>query len=156
MSTTDVYQRLESMGVVLPQPPSPVGNFNPHVRAGDFIYLSGQGPVLPDGSILQGCVGVDISVEEAQQHARVVGINLLAVLHNAIGDLNRMEGFVRLLGFVRAAADFQHHPKVIDGCSDLLVEAFGAAGRHARSAVGMGSLPFGISVEIEGTVLVRP
>lgn len=156
MSTTDVYRRLESLGVVLPEPPAPVGSFVPHVWVGDFIFLSGQGPVLADGSMHQGRVAVDVSVAEARQHARLVGINLLAVLHRATGDLNRVARFVRLLGFVHAAPDFQDHPRVIDGCSDFLAEVFGEAGRHARSAVGMSSLPFGISVEIEGMVMVRP
>jgi enamine deaminase RidA (YjgF/YER057c/UK114 family) len=152
---TDVYHRLESLGVVLPEPPTPVANFDTYVWAGDFIFLSGQGPVMADGSMHRGRVAVDISVDEARKHARLVGINLLAVLHRATGDLNRIARFVRLLGFVHAAPGFEDHPKVIDGCSDLLSEVFGAAGRHARSAVGMSSLPFGISVEIEGTVMVR-
>lgn len=152
---TDVYRRLEGLGVVLPEPPKPVANFDTYVWAGDFIFLSGQGPVMPDGSMHRGRVADDVSLEEARDHARLVGINLLAVLHRATGDLNRVTRFVRLLGFVHAAPSFQDHPKVIDGCSDLLSEVFGTAGRHARSAVGMSSLPFGISVEIEGTVMVR-
>ncbi len=156
VSTTDVYRRLESLGVELPEPPTPVANFDTHVRAGDFIFLSGQGPVSADGSMHRGRVPVDFSIDEARKHARLVGINLIAVLHHATGDLNRIKRFVRLLGFVNADPDFQDHPKVIDGCSDLLVEVFGGAGRHARSAVGMGSLPFGISVEIEGMVMVHP
>lgn len=156
MSTADIYRRLDALGVQLPAPPTPVANFDTHVQIGDLIFLSGQGPVLADGSMHRGRVSVDVSVEEAREHARLVGINLLAVLHRAIGDLNRVERFVKLLGFVNAPPQFQDHPKVIDGCSDFLAEVFGEAGRHARSAVGMSSLPFGISVEIEGMAKVRP
>jgi enamine deaminase RidA (YjgF/YER057c/UK114 family) len=155
MSTADIYTRLDALGIVLPTAPAPVANFDMHVLANDFIFVSGLGPVMADGTLCRGRVADDISIEEARAHARIVGINLLAVLHGATNDLNRIVRVVKLLGFVNSTPDFQDHPKVIDGCSDLLTAVLGSAGRHARSAVGMSSLPFGISVEIEGIVMVR-
>jgi len=149
----DRYQRLQARGLTLPPPPRPVANFRTHVREGGLIYLSGQGPVTADGRLYTGKVGIDVSTEEAYAHARLVGMNLLAVMHEVLGDLARVKRIVKLLGMVNAAPDFDAHPLVINGCSDLFIDVFGPeAGSHARSAVGMGSLPGNITVEIEAIV----
>lgn len=148
-------QRLEQMGLVLPVMPKPVANYVPFRMAGPFLYLSGQGPRWPDGTYRQGRLGRDISVEEAYLEARLTGLQLLSVAKAALGELSRIEAVVKLLGMVNAEPDFADHPKVINGCSDLLVEVLGEAGRHARSAVGMGSLPNRMAVEIEAILLVR-
>jgi enamine deaminase RidA (YjgF/YER057c/UK114 family) len=151
---TAPYRRLAELGLTLPELPRPIGNFATHVREGDLIYLSGQGPTHEDGRLHAGKVGGDVSVAEAYDHARLTGLNLLAVLHGALGDLGRVRRIVKLLGMVNAEPDFSDHPAVINGCSDLLVAVFGEAGRHARSAVGFGSLPRQITVEIEAIVAV--
>jgi enamine deaminase RidA (YjgF/YER057c/UK114 family) len=150
------YERLASLGIELPPPPPPIANFVTHVREGNFLYLSGQGPREPDGFMHAGKVGTEIGVEEAYRHARLTGINLLAVMHEALGDLSRVRRVVKLLGMVNAAPNFEDHPSVINGCSDLFIDVFGAeAGRHARSAVGFGSLPGNITVEIEAIVALH-
>ena len=149
------YDRLRQLGLELPPPPTPAANYVPYVLANGFLYLSGQGPRKADGSVPSGKVGAEVSVEEAYQHARFTGLNLLAVAQLALGDLGRIERVVKLLGMVNAAPTFGEHPKVINGCSDLFVEVFGEAGRHARSAVGMGSLPRNMTVEIEAIFQVR-
>lgn len=149
------YDRLAQLGIELPPAPPPIANFLTHVREGNMVYLSGQGPREADGFLHAGKVGDGVSVEDAYRHARLVGINLLAVLHTAIGDLSRVRRVVKLLGMVNATPDFKDHPKVINGCSDLLIEVFGDAGQHARSAVGFGSLPGNITVEIEAIVSLK-
>ncbi|MBZ6077751.1 RidA family protein [Microvirga puerhi] len=149
------YARLKRLGITLPEAPSPIANFVTHVREGDLLFLSGQGPQEVDGFLHSGKVGADVSIETAYQHARLTGINLIAVMHQALGDLRRVKRVVKLLGMVNAAADFAEHPKVINGCSDLMVAVFGEEGRHARSAVGFGSLPNNITVEIEAVVAIR-
>lgn len=151
---TAPYQRLAELGLKLPDLPRPIGNFATYVREGDLIYLSGQGPTHEDGRLHTGKVGRDVSVAEAYDHARLTCLNLLAVLHGALGDLGRVRRVVKLLGMVNAEPDFSDHPAVINGCSDLLVAVFGEAGRHARSAVGFSSLPRQITVEIEAIVAV--
>jgi enamine deaminase RidA (YjgF/YER057c/UK114 family) len=148
-------EKLASLGLVLPDAPVPVANYVPFRRAGPFLYLSGQGPKRADGSFRQGRLGRDATIEEAYADARLTGLNLLAVAKAALGELSRIEAVVKLLGMVNAEPDFSDHPKVINGCSDLLVEVLGEAGRHARSAVGMGSLPNRMTVEIEAILLVR-
>ncbi len=146
------YQRLAALGIELPPPPPPIANFVTHVREGNVLYLSGQGPREPDGHLHSGKVGGDVSIDRAYQHARLTGINLLAVMHGALGDLSRVKRVVKLLGMVNAVPHFEDHPSVINGCSDLFIEVFGEAGQHARSAVGFGSLPGNITVEIEAIV----
>ncbi|WP_093232587.1 RidA family protein [Sinorhizobium sp. NFACC03] len=146
------YQRLQALGINLPPPPPPIANFVTHVREGNILYLSGQGPREVDGHLHAGKVGADVDVESAYEHARLTGINLLAVMHDALGDLGRVKRIVKLLGMVNAVPDFADHPRVINGCSDLLMDVFGEAGSHARSAVGFGSLPGNITVEIEAIV----
>lgn len=151
---TAPYKRLAELGLKLPDLPRPIGNFATHVQEGGLIYLSGQGPTHEDGRLHTGKVGRDVSIAEAYEHARLTGLNLLAVLHEALGDLGRVRRVVKLLGMVNATPDFSDHPAVINGCSDLFVAVFGEAGKHARSAVGFGSLPRQITVEIEAIVAV--
>jgi enamine deaminase RidA (YjgF/YER057c/UK114 family) len=152
---TTPEQRLEALGLTLPPVPTPVANYVPYRFNGNVLYLSGQGPKRPDGSFRVGRLGRDISVEEAYQEARLTGLGLLAAAKAALGSLDRIEAVLKLLGMVNAEPDFADHPKVINGCSDLLVDVLGEAGRHARSAVGMGSLPNRMAVEIEAILLVR-
>ncbi|MDR9807012.1 RidA family protein [Rhizobium hidalgonense] len=149
------YQRLAALGIELPPPPPPIANFVTHVVEGNMLYLSGQGPREADGFLHAGKVGAGVGVEEAYRHARLTGINLLAVMHDALGDLSRVKRVVKLLGMVNAVPEFEDHPSVINGCSDLLIAVFGAAGEHARSAVGFGSLPGNITVEIEAIVALH-
>jgi enamine deaminase RidA (YjgF/YER057c/UK114 family) len=149
-------ERLRAMGIALPPAPFPVANFVTHVREGNLLFLSGQGPMQADGFEHHGKVGAGVSLEEAYLHARITGINLLAVMQDALGSLDRVRRVVKLLGMVNAAPDFTAHPQVINGCSDLFVAVFGEEkGRHARSAVGMGSLPNQITVEIEAVIAVE-
>jgi enamine deaminase RidA (YjgF/YER057c/UK114 family) len=146
------YERLSALGIQLPPAPPPIANFVTHVMEGNMLYLSGQGPREADGFLHAGKVGGSVSVADAYQHARLTGINLLAVMHHALGDLSRVKRVVKLLGMVNAVPDFEEHPSVINGCSDLFIDVFGPAGEHARSAVGFGSLPNNITVEIEAIV----
>ena len=146
--------RLKELGLTLPAVPVPVANYVPSVVTGRLLYLSGQGPRAGDGYHL-GIVGTDVTVEQAYEHARLVGLQLLAVAKQALGSLDRVSRVVKLLGMVNAAPGFGRHPAVINGCSDLLVQVFGDAGRHARSAVGMGSLPNNMTVEIEAILEIR-
>lgn len=147
--------RLAELGLVLPPVPVPVANYVPFRFAGPLLFLSGQGPKRQDGTYKPGRLGRDATVDEAYQEARLTGLQLLAVAKSALGELSRIEAVVKLLGMVNAEPDFSDHPKVINGCSDLLVEVLGDAGRHARSAVGMGSLPNRMMVEIEAILLVK-
>jgi enamine deaminase RidA (YjgF/YER057c/UK114 family) len=142
-------ERIKARGWVLPELPVPLASYVAFRQTGNLLYLSGQGPRMSDGRPQVGCVGVDVSVEDAYQHARQTGLYLLSAAKAAVGELSRVTAVVKLLGMVNSAPTFREHPKVINGCSDLFVDVFGEAGRHARSAVGVSSLPFGISVEIE-------
>jgi enamine deaminase RidA (YjgF/YER057c/UK114 family) len=149
--------RLKQLGITLPPVPKPVANYVPYRIAGNLLFLAGQGPRDERGGMLTGKVGADVSVEEAYKRARLVGLGLLAATREALGSLDRVEAVLKLLGMVNAVPDFKDHPKVINGCSDLFVEVFGdQVGKHARSAVGMGSLPNQISVEIEGIIAIKP
>jgi enamine deaminase RidA (YjgF/YER057c/UK114 family) len=148
-------EKLASLGLTLPPAPKPVANYVPYRFAGNLLYLSGQGPRGADGSLLTGRLGRDATLEDGYEHAKLVGLLLLATAKAAIGELSRIEAVIKLLGMVNAEPDFHDHPKVINGCSDLLVEVLGEAGRHARSAVGMGGLPHGITVEIEAILLIK-
>jgi enamine deaminase RidA (YjgF/YER057c/UK114 family) len=149
MTTHSPYERLQAFGLALPTPAAPIGTYVPFKLSGNMLYLSGQGPRQADGHLMTGKVGRDLDVEEAYEHARLTGLNLLSVAHKALGDLGRVAQVVKLFGMVNAAPDFHDHSAVINGCSDLFAKVFGASGYHARSAVGMGSLPGNISVEIE-------
>ncbi|HTC05790.1 MAG TPA: RidA family protein [Xanthobacteraceae bacterium] len=148
--------RLKELGIVLPSLGTPVANYLPYRLAGNILYLAGQGPRDESGKQLTGKLGKDISIEEGYRRARLVGLGLLAATRDALGSLDRVDYIVKLLGMVNAVPDFNDSPKVINGCSDLFVEVFGDAGRHARSAVGNVMLPNQISVEIEGIVAVKP
>jgi len=150
-----VEARLKSLGIELPKSPSPLANYVPFVITGNLLYLSGQGPREADGSFHTGKVGQEVTIEQAYQDARLTGLNLLAVMQGALGELDRIERVVKLLGMVNGTPDFLEHPQVINGCSDLMVEVFEEKGRHARSAVGMGSLPNNITVEVEAIVEIR-
>lgn len=148
--------RLKTLGLVLPNAaPAPIGAFRNLRLLGGSIYVSGQGPVLPDGTLIRGRVGDDINLADATAHARLVGLNMLAVLRDEFGSLDRIGGVVKLLGFVNATPGFERHPEVIDGASRLMHEVFGEAGIHARSSLGVGSLPNNIPVEIEGIFELR-
>ena len=147
--------RLKELGIVLPSVPAPVANYLPFRLAGNLLFLAGQGPRDDKGGLMTGKVGAEVSVDEAYKRARRVGLGLLAATRQALGSLDRVEAVIKMLGMVNAVPDFKDQPKVINGCPDLFVEVFGEAGRHARSAVGMGSLPNQISVEIECILLVR-
>jgi enamine deaminase RidA (YjgF/YER057c/UK114 family) len=147
--------RLKELGIVLPSLPKPVANYVPYRLAGNILYLSGQGP-RENGVSLVGKLGADISLDEGYRRARIVGLGLLSATRDALGSLDRVDYIVKLLGMVNATPEFNDSPKVINGCSDLFVEIFGEAGRHARSAVGNVMLPHQISVEIEGIVAVKP
>jgi enamine deaminase RidA (YjgF/YER057c/UK114 family) len=146
-------QKLAELGLTLPSLPKPIGNYVPFKRAGDVIFLSGQGPRRPDGSTITGKVGKDVTVEQAYEHAKLIGLGLLAAAKQAAGDLDKVE-VLKVLGMVNAVPEFKDQPKVINGCSDLFVAVLGERGRHARSAVGMGSLPNQITVEIEAIMRV--
>lgn len=142
--------RLEELGIELPDTPPPIANYVPAVRTGDLLYLSGLGPAArADGSTLIGKVGSDLTQEEGYEAARLTGINIISRMKGELGDLDRVKRVVKLLGMVNSDPKFNQQPAVVNGCSDLLVEVFGDKGRHARSAVGMASLPNDIPVEIE-------
>ena len=153
MSRVSIEQRLGELGLELPQVAPPAAGYANAVRTGNLVFLSGSGPRTADGELPTGKVGADVTTEEAAEHARLVGLNLLAVLKQELGDLDRARRIVKLLGMVNAVPEYTEHPKVINGCSDLLADVFGE--RHARSAVGVGSLPHGMTVEIEAIVEVE-
>lgn len=152
---SQIEQRLAALGITLPQPNPPVANYVPFVRSGQFVHISGQVSVDANGGI-KGVVGEDVDAETAKQAARLCGINLIAQMKAACdGDLNRIARVVKLGGFVQAGPNFFEIPQVVNGCSDLMVEAFGDAGRHARSAVGVYRLPMNFAVEVDAVVEVR-
>lgn len=148
-------QRLADLGLALPAVTAPRGNFDAWVLDGHTLYLSGKGSPLREDMDSVPKVGREISTAQARGHAREVGLHLIATMQQALGDLSRVQRVVKVLGMVNATPDFMQHTEVVNGCSDLLVEVFGDAGRHARSAVGVGSLPRGFAVEIEAIVRVK-
>lgn len=152
----DVEARLKALNLVIPPAPTPKGTYVPALVHNGLLYISGQGPLLDNGEFGRGLVGRDVTVEEAYQHARRTGLMLLACAREALGSLNRVERVLQVFGMVNAAPGFTQHPKVVNGCSDLFVEVFGEAGRHTRAAVGMGTLPENITVEITATMAVKP
>lgn len=146
-----IERRLEDLAITLPPVGETLGNYVHSRRVGDLLFISGKGPIgMPKGK-----VGATVSIEQAYQHARSTGLVLIAAMKHALGDLDRIEGIVKVSGMVNATPDFEDHPKVINGCSDLFVEVFGERGQHARAAVGMSSLPGGIPVEIDVICAVR-
>ena len=151
-----VAERLARHGIALPAAaPVPIGAFCNVRETGQLAFVSGQGPVMADGTLLRGKVGADVSAETARDHARLVALNILATLRDHLGGLERVTGVIKLLGLVNAAPDFERHPFVIDGASTLLADVFGADGIHARSAFGVASLPNNITVEIEAVFELR-
>ena len=148
-------QRLAEMGITLPDAPAPAANYVPFVQVGDLVFVSGQ--ISNDaGGLITGKLGADMAVEAGAAAARACGINLLAQVRAACsGDLDRLERVIKLTGFVNSTPDFTDQPKVINGCSDFLVEALGDAGRHSRSAVSAAALPLGVAVEIEGIFQIK-
>ena len=148
--------RLKELGIVLPTVPKPVATYLPYRLAGNLLFLSGQGPRDEKGKVLTGKLGSEISIDEGYRRARLVGLGLLAAMRDALGSLDRVDFIVKLLGMVNAEPNFNDSPKIINGCSDLFVEVFGDAGRHARSAVGNVMLPNQMSVEIEAIIAVKP
>ena len=147
-------KKLKELRIDLGKVSAPVANYVNAVRTGNLLFLAGKGPREEMGRRPHGKVGRDFTVEEAYQHARTVGLDLLAVMRDELGSLDRVKRVVKVLGMVNAVPGFKDQPKVINGCSDLFVEVFGERGKHARSAVGMGSLPNNIPVEIECIVEV--
>ena len=148
-------ERVAELGLDLTAAAAPLANYVTAVRSGNQVFISGQLPVLPDGSRMRGKVGVDLTVEEGYQAARLSAVALLARLRQAVGSLDKVVRIVKLNGYVNAPADFEQQPAVINGASDLLVEVFGEAGRHARAAVGVASLPLNAPVEVEMIVEVE-
>ena len=147
--------QLEKLGIQLPEVSAPVANYVRAVKTGNLLFLSGSGPKKADGSYITGKVGADLTIEQGYEAARITGINHLATLKAELGDLKRVKRIVKVLGMVNSSTEFTDQPKVINGFSDLMVEVFGERGKHARSAVGMASLPIGIAVEIELIVEVE-
>jgi enamine deaminase RidA (YjgF/YER057c/UK114 family) len=145
-----IDKRLRELQITLPEPAAPAANYVPYVLAGSLVHVAGQVPVSGKGLEFQGKVGVDFSIEEGQQAARLCALNIIAQIRAAAGgDLDRVHRIVKLGGFVNCPPEFDQHPKVINGASDLMVEVFGDRGRHARFAVGAPSLPFNVAVEID-------
>ena len=153
--TETAETRLRDLGIVLPQLSTPLGNYAPFVIAGEFLFLTAHPGQSPEGNWYAGQVGRDVSIADAYEHGRLTGLRMLAVVRSALDSLDRVERVVKLTGFVNSSPGFKEHARVIDGCSDLMVQVFGQAGRHARSAVGASSLPQDITVEIEATFKIQ-
>lgn len=150
-----IEAKLASLGLTLPAVSAPVANYVPAVRSGNLVYLAGHIPRGADGKVVKGKVGRGSTVEDANAAARLTTLALLATLKKEVGDLNKVKRIVRVAGFVNATDDFESQPQVLNGCSDLLVALFGDRGRHARAAIGAGSLPLGAIVEIEMVVEIE-
>lgn len=148
--------RLQELGINLPEMPGPIGNFVPGVLHNGLLYMSGEGPLIDLQTSATGVVGQDVSVEDAYQHARLTGLAMLSSVRRLLGSLDRVERILSVHGMINAVPDFKQHPKVMNGFSDLMVQLFGENGRHARAAVGMGSLPDGITVEVTAIFAVKP
>ena len=147
--TQNIQARLKDLGVILPTPAVPAANYVPFVLSGSTLYVSGQLPAK-DGVMIKGCLGKDVSIEQGQEAAKLCAINILAQVNAALGgNLSRIVRCVKLGGFVASAPDFFDHPKVVNGASDFIVAALGDAGKHARCAVGVAALPFGVAVEVD-------
>ena len=142
-------QKLEELGIQLSTPSSPVANYVNTVKTGNLVFISGKGPLKKDGKYVLGKLGENLTLEQGYEAARLTAINLISTLKASIGDLSKVKRIVRVTGMVNATSNFTDHPKVVNGCSDLLVEIFGNNGKHTRVAVGMNSLPLNIAVEID-------
>jgi enamine deaminase RidA (YjgF/YER057c/UK114 family) len=148
-------ERLLQLGITLPAAPNPAANYVNAVRTGNLLFLAGKGPTGPDGKYITGKVGIDLTVEQGYEAAKRVAINQIAVLKHELGDLSKVKRIVKVLGMVNSTPDFTDHSKVMNGYSDMMVAVFGEKGKHARSSVGMYSLPFGIAVEVEMIVEIE-
>ncbi len=151
-----IEKRLNDLGLTLPEPPSPMAAYVPYAFAGDLLFISGNGSNIAGLEKFVGKVGREYTIEQGYQAARQTGLNLIAQLKRALGDLDRVERIVHLKGFVNCTDDFPDSPKVINGASELMVEVFGEAGRHSRSAIGVCALPAGMPVEIELVAKIKP
>ena len=150
---SDPDKKLQEMNVVLPEMSKPIANYVKYVKAGNLVFLSGHGPINDKGELVTGKLGKDVTIEQGYAAARLTALGLLATLKDATGgDLGKVKRIVKILGLVNCTAEFADQPKVINGCSDLLVAVFGEKGKHARSAVGTNALPDNITVEIEMVV----
>ncbi|GLK55599.1 enamine deaminase RidA (YjgF/YER057c/UK114 family) [Methylopila capsulata] len=147
-----IEAKLAELGVTLPSPNPPAANYVPAVLSGSYLYVSGQLPIDANGLTLKGTLGAGVSIEDAQEAAKLCAINILAQARAVLGDLDRVVRVVKLVGFVASTADFGDQPKVVNGASDFMVAALGDKGRHARSAVGVAALPFGAAVEVEAII----
>lgn len=152
--TSTVDARLAQLGITLPSPKPPLANYVPVARTGNLLFVSGQVSIDADGKAIAGKLGAGVDVETGRAAARLCAINILAQVKAAIGDLEQVVRVVKLVGFVNSTPDFTDQPKVVNGCSDLFVDVLGDQGRHARSAVGVASLPFDVAVEVEAIVEV--
>jgi enamine deaminase RidA (YjgF/YER057c/UK114 family) len=151
----DPEKKVKELGIHLTEPAAPTANFLKAVRIANLVYLSGHGPDKPEGGQVTGKLGSDLTIEQGQEAARLVGISLLSSLKKEIGTLGKVKRIVKVLGMVNAVPTFTNHSQVINGFSDLMVQVFGIDGKHARSAVGVGSLPGNIPVEIEMIVELK-
>jgi len=152
---TDPEARIKELGIQLIKPTPPIANYVKAVRVGNLIFLAGHGPDKPEGGMVTGKVGGELTMEQGRDAARLTGISLLSTLKGEIGDLNKVKRIVKVLGMVNAVPAFDKHPQVMNGFSDLMVEVFGENGKHARSSVGVSSLPNNIAVEIEMIVELK-
>jgi enamine deaminase RidA (YjgF/YER057c/UK114 family) len=148
-------EKLKSNGLVLPPVSKPIANYVKYVRTGNLIFLAGHGPTKADGTNVSGKVGKELTIEQGYEAARITALSLIATLKDAVGDLSKVKRIVKVNGYVNCLPDFTEQPKVINGCSDLLVLVFGEKGKHARAAMGMVALPSNIAVEIEMVVEVE-
>jgi len=149
-----VEARLQSLGIVLPAAPNPVANYVPSCVAGNLLFISGQISRDADGTVTKGRLGAELTVEQGRAAARLAALNVLAQVKAALDELDRVAQVVRLTGFVSATPEFTDHPQVVNGASDLMVEALGDKGRHTRAAVGVSSLPMGCAVEVDAVLLI--
>ncbi len=151
-----VEKKLKELGIALPQPSPPVASYVPFVLSGNMLYISGQLPAK-DGVMIKGCLGKDITVEQGQEAAKLCAINILAQVKVALGgDWSRLVRCVKLCGMIASTPEFADHPKVVNGASDFIGAALGDAGKHARTSIGMASLPFGVAVEVDAIFEVKP
>ena len=147
--------QLDRLGLTIPNPAKPAGSYKPCLIVDNIAYISGQGPLLEDGTFAKGVIGKDVDIETGQKHAQRCGLAILSALKNEVGDLDKVEQLMKITGFVNCISDFTQQPSIINGCSDLMKEIFGDKGVHARAAVGVNSLPLGFTVEIEAIFKIR-
>lgn len=152
--TNSIENRLESLGIQLPDAPAPAANYIPHLIEGGILFISGQISKAGDGSLITGKLGADLDIEAGQEAAKVCAINILAQAKAALGDLERIKNMIKLGGFVNATPEFSDHPQVINGASNFLAEVLGEKGQHTRFAVGVAGLPFNVAVEIDAHIAI--